>query len=320
MAGPMTQAATRVVDTVNTRVARGYTNGMHVHPILFPRVQSDLEAGEIIEFGAEDFAEYASFERAPTANRPQIEFGYTGKPYQLIERALDGVLPERRRREASRAHGLDLGMHTVRGVVDIVSLQIEIAAADLATNVGSYTGDSMNALAGADLWSDPGSDPGANVRTAKERIATMIGRYPNVMILGPKVSEDLAAHPDVIDQVKHVRGLDRGRGGMLVEDADLAQFFRVDRVITARARKGQPGAMVPVWGRHAVLAYSDVSPLASKGSPSYGYTYALTGYPIVAPTWFNSMNDCWLYPYTDYCTPVVAGQVAAYLWPNVVAA
>ena len=320
MAGPMTQAATRVVDPVNTRVARGYMNEMHVHNYLFPRVESDLEAGQIIEFGAEDFVEYASFEHAPGADRAEIEFGYTGKPYQCIERALDGKLPEQRRREAARAHGLDMGMHTVRGVTAAVSLQVEIAAAALATNAGLYGGSNMRALAGGDLWSDPASDPASHVRVAKERIATTIGRYPNVMILGPKVSEDLAGHPDVIDQVKHVRGLDRGRSGVLVEDQDLAQFFRVERVVTAKARKGRPGAMVPVWGRHAVLAYSDVADLRSKGSPSYGYTYALRGYPIVAPAWFNAKNDSWLYPYTDYCTPVVAGQVAGYLWPNVVAA
>ena len=319
MAGPMTQAATRIVDTVNTRVARGYTNEMHAHTYLFPEVESDLEAGHIIEFGAEDFLEYHDgLKRAVGSDRPEVEFGYTGKPYQLDERALDGKLPEQRRREAARAHGLDMGMHTVRGVAAAVSLQIEIAAAALATDTTLYGGNQL-ALNGQDLWSHENSNPSAHVRTARERIAGNIGMYPNLMIAGPKVTEDLAGHPDVLDQVKHTRGLDRGRSGVLVEDADLAQFFRVERYITAKARKGAPGALVPIWGRNAVLAYSDVSPLRSKGSPSYGYTYRLTGYPIVSPAWFWPKNDSWYYPYTTYSTPVVAGQVAAYLWPNVVA-
>lgn len=320
MAGPMTQAATRVVDPVNTRIARGYRNEMHVHNYLFPRVESSLEAGQIIQFGAEDFLEYGSFERAVGSDRPEVEFGYEGEPYQLVERALDGRLPERRRREASRAHGLDLGMHTIRGVVDIVSLQVEIAAADLATNLASYAVANRVVLMGTNLWSDPASDPAANVSRAKERIATTIGRYPNIMIGGPKVTEDLARHPDVIDQVKHVRGLGPMGGAPLIEETDLAQFFRIERYVTGRARKGVPGAFVPVWGRHAVLAYSDVSPLASKGSPSYGYTYALTGYPVAARAYFRNKADAWIYPYTDYSTPVVAGQTAAYLWPNAVAA
>lgn len=321
MAGPMTQAATRVVDAVNTRVARGYTNEMHAHTHLFPEVETGLEAGHIIEFGTEDFLEYQDgLKHAVGADRPEIEFGYQGKEYQLDERAVDGKLPEQRRREASRAHGLDMGMHTVRGVASVVSLQVEIAAAALATNAALYDSHNMNALSGGNLWSDPASDPAKDVAVARERIATNIGLYPNLFIAGPKVSEDLARHPDVLDQVKHTRGLDRGRGGMIIEDADLAQFFRVPRYITARARKGQPGAFTPVWGRHAVLAYSDASPLRSKGSPSYGYTYRLTGYPIVAPAWFRPKNDSWYYPYTTYSTPVVAGQIAAYLWPNAVIA
>ena len=321
MAGPMTQAATRIVDPVNTRVARGYVNEMHVHNLLFPEVESSLEAGNVIEFGAEDFLEYSGgLKHAVGADRPEIEFGYTGKPYQLEERALDGKLPEQRRREAARSTGIDMGMHTVRRTVDSVSLQIEIAAAALATNASLYAGADKRALSSGDLWSASGSDPAAHVQFARERIATNIGLYPNLMIAGPKVTQDLSRHPDVLDQVKYARGLDRGRSGVLVEDADLAQFFRMPRYITARARKGTPGAFVPIWGRHALLAYSDVSPLSSKGSPSYGYTYRLTGYPIVGRVWFNNKNDSWYHPYTTYSTPLVAGQVAAYLFPNAVAA
>ena len=83
----------------------------------------------------------------------------------------------------------------------------------------------------------------------------------------------------------------------------LASYFNVDQVIAARARVGEPGAFKPIWGKNAVLAYSDVTPLASMGSPSFAYCYRLEGYPVSNPGWYDNKCDSWLYPTTTYDTP-----------------
>jgi len=98
----------------------------------------------------------------------------------------------------------------------------------------------------------------------------------------------------------------------------LASYFDVDTVVAARARSGKPVAFKPIWGKNAVLAYSDVTPLASAGSPSYGYTYRLEGYPVSNPGHYHSSCDSWLYPTTTHDTPEIVGKAAGYLFRTVV--
>ena len=103
-----------------------------------------------------------------------------------------------------------------------------------------------------------------------------------------------------------------------VNSQKLASYFDVDMVIPARARSGVPGAFTPIWGKNAVLGFSDVSPLASQGSPSFGYAYRLEGYPISNPGWYDNKCDSWLYPTTTYDTPEIVGKDAGFLFQTVV--
>lgn len=316
MAPPMDLPATRVVDPINTQVARGYRNGMHVHPYLFPEVESGTRAGKIIAFRAEHF-QRMDLIRAMGEDRPEIEFGYEGEDYALDERALDGRLPIQRLEESREAAGVDLGAATVRGAMAIASLQVEIAAAQLATTAANYSADHTEALGGNDRWDSAASKPRNKINGLRKKIAAGIGMKPNVMIAGSDVTDALTVHPDVIDQIKHTEGL-RSDGAPQVNDRKLASYFGVEQYVTAEAMEGAPGAFEYVWGRNVVLAYTNLSSQADMGSPSYGYTYRLRGYPIVAPAWYHRKRDAWLYPVTTYSTPVIAGKDAGALLRTVI--
>lgn len=303
----MTPGAARVVDPVLTSAARGYMNAGMAWPYIFPVVDVMQRGGKVIEFGAEHFAEMA-IERAPGANVPEINVGYTSRDYALVQRALSGKVPIELLEEAGAVPGIDLGSVVVQRVMAINSLQIEIKAAGLI--VAANFKDRTKALAGAAQWSHADSTPAKEVRAAYSTIRQGIGQDPNTLFVGKPVHDALINNADVVDRIKHTQPA----VGDAIDEAALARYFRVDRYVVGSAMKGEPGAFEEIWGKIALLCYSNVTPLASQGSPSFGYTYRLSGYPMAEPPWYNRVNKSWMYPVTNEDTPEIVGAAAGYLW------
>ena len=309
--------ATRVVDPVLTNVARGYRHAMHAFSHLFPFVMVGQRAGRIVEFGAEDFAEFDLY-RAPGAARQRLNVGHDSDPYALRQRAVDGVLPFERMQEANAVPGINLGRRTSAQSLAFASLQVELQASGMATSAANYSADNTSALAGAARWNHGDSRPSAAVKKAKERIRVGVGMEPNVLVIGVEVFDALQENADVIDRIKHTRGPSDDP----ITEALLAGYFGVDKVVVGRARKGKPGAFEAVWGKNAILAYVGVSSMdaaeADMGAPSFGYTYRLEGYPMVGEPWQDRTCDSWISPVTVEDEPVIAGADAGYLFRTVV--
>jgi hypothetical protein len=304
----MTPGAVRVVDPVLTQVAQGYRNAAMVGMSLFPAVPVGQRGGQIITFGKEDFELYAT-RRAPGSNTKRVQFGYAGGSFALESHSLEGVLPIELQQEAQAVPGIDLARMEIAKVQNVIALRLEKAQADLATTAANYgSGNKLTSLTGTSLWSDAtSSDPIANVETAKDAIRAAIGLRPNVMVIGAQVLKALRQHSKIIDRIKYT-------GRDVPTPELLASLFGVDRVLVGDAvYADQSGAFVDVWGKNAVLAYVDVSTLASMGSPSFGYTYRLSGYPIVEPAYFERNPKSWIYPVTDEVSPVIASATAGYL-------
>lgn len=320
MAVPQTPAQSRVADPVLTNLARGYRNGRLAATSLFPVVSVGARGGKVVEFGAEDFADVDT-RRAPGETRQEVRFGYMGKDYALVQHALDGVLPVENLQEARAVPGIDLGMATTRKTANTVALRIEIEAATLATTPANYSAAHQAALADGSRW-DGGDaqNPAAKMREIRGVIAQGIGREPNVVVAGHLVAEALREHPQVIERVKYTRGLQGLQNADMdyVTDEMLAVYFGVDRFVDATTMKGEPGAFEYVWGKNVVVAYSELGTLAEQGTPSFGYTYQLRGYPMASPAYYAHKRDSWIYPYTDESTPVIAGKDAGYLLTTVV--
>ena len=316
MPAPMNPAAARVIDPVLTTVARGYRNAELASHWLFPLVEVAQRGGTIIKFSAEDFAKINTA-RSPGATRQTFNFGYSDDSYALVQNAIDGQVSTEALQEAAVV-GIDQASLQVRMAMNTVMLQIEIAAATLATTAANYASTHKQTLAAAAQWSHANAKPAAAIETAKEAIAAGIGREPNLMVVGPAVYRALKNNPDVIDRIKHTDGL-TGTAAPMVNKQKLAAYFDVDQFVVGEARTGTPGAFKPIWGKNVVLAYSDVTALAAQGSPSYGYTYRLRNYPMVEPGWFDKTCDSWRYPVTSEDTPVIAGAAAGYLISTAVA-
>lgn len=307
----------RVVDPVLTTIAQGYKQADLVGSALFPTVPVSQRAGKIITFGKEDFMLYNTA-RAPGENTKRVQFGYSGSNFALVDYSLEGAVPiEVQQEAASGANGfsIDSMAMAIKKVSSIMALRLEKAQADLARTAGNYGAGNKVTLSGTSQWSDYSgtSNPITVVETAKEAIRAATGKRPNVLIMGAAVMSKLRAHPTIVDRMKYT-----GRDVATAEI--LAALFGVSQVLVGDAiYASDAGAFSDVWGKDVVLAYSEMSSLSDMGSPTFGYTYNLGGYPIVEQPYFDRNAKSWFVPVTRAEAPVIAGAGAGYLITNAVA-
>jgi hypothetical protein len=304
----LTTAQARVIDPILSTVAQGYRNSELIGSALFPYVPVAQRGGTIITFGKEDFRLYSTG-RSPGASTKRVQFGYSSGTYALEQHALEGMVPWEIMQEANAVPGIDLARLAVRKVQDIIALRLEKAMADLATTAANYgSGNKLTSLSSTTLWSDlSASDPISNIEDGKEAVRALIGRMPNTLILGPKTFKALRQHSKIIDRMKYT-------GRDVPTPEIMAALFGVQRVLVGNAIYADASdAFADVWGKVAVLAYTETAGIADAGLPSYGYTYRLNGMPMVEVPYNDRNAKSWLYPVTDEVKPVIASSLAGYL-------
>lgn len=305
----MTAAQARVIDPILTTVAQGYQNNEHIFPYLFPVVPVDQRGGKIIQFGREDFRLYNSV-RAPGTATKRVQFGYTGAGFSLQDYSLEGQVPFEQMQDANAVPGIDLGRIAVMKTQNIIQLGNEVAAAAIATNAASYQAANKVTLSGTSQWSDQTSgvsNPSKDIQTAIEAVRAATGKRANTVVLGPKVWSALKTHPAITDRIKYT-----GRDSITLDM--LATLWDVRRVVVGDALyEDASGALVDVWGKYVVVAYTEMGSMQDAGLPSYGYTYRLRNYPNVETAYQDRNAKSWIYPVNDSLQPVAASINAGYL-------
>ena len=310
----MSSAQARVVDPILTTVAQGHQNNELVAQYLFPVVPVAQRGGRIIQFGKEDFRLYNTG-RTPGANTKRVQYGYQGNPYALEDHSLEGAVPFELMQEANSAPGIDMGRNAVSRTQNIVLLKSEVDAATIARDTANYAAANKVTLTGTSKWSDHTgtSDPSADIETAKEAIRAATGKRPNVVVLSPKAFNACKQHPKIIDRIKYT-----GRDSVTADM--LATLWDVKKVVVGDGiYEDQTGKLTDVWGKDVVVAYTEIGTLADAGLPSYGYTYRLTGYPLVETPYMDRNAKLWAYPVNDSRAPVLAASGAGYLITNAAA-
>lgn len=317
MAQP-TLAQSRVINPVLTQIAQGWQNPDMVGFNLFPKVPVGLRAGNIITFGKEEFMQYATG-RAPGENTKRVAFGFSSGTFALVDYSLEGQLPIEVQQEAGapdNGFSIDMAMLTVQKVQKIMDLRLEIAQANLARTAATYQAANKVTLSGTSQWSDYSgtSNPITNIETAKEAIRQATGKRPNTCVMGPQTLAKLRAHPTIVDRMKYT-------GRDIATTEILASLFGVQRVIVGEAIYSNDAGttFTDVWGKDVVLAYTELAGIASMGTPTYGYTYNLGGYPLVEKPYWDPSSKSWIFPVTRSEAPVIAGANAGYLITNAVA-
>jgi hypothetical protein len=300
----------RLVDPVLTNHAQGYAQPRFVGHLLFPRVEVKLRGGKAIEFGTESFRKYNT-RRAPGADAMQVEFGYAGKPFELVQDSLDVPVPKETFEDARLGTGIDLGLRAVNVGMGIMTLSLEAEQADIASNPASYAaGHVKEAATAAEKWTDAASDPIGDIEQGAEAIRQATGMEPNVLVLGAKVFRPLRNHPKVLERLK-------GVSADAVTEARLAAMLDIETVAVGKAVFAEKAGFADVWGPHAFLAYA---PEKADGPevPSFAYTYTLQGNPSVMQPYWDHGKRSWLYGVTYERAPVLTGMGAGFLIRNVV--
>jgi hypothetical protein len=299
----------RVVDPVLSEIALGYRQPAgFVADYLFPIVPVSQRGGSIIVFGSEDFI-LVNTQRAPGENTKRVQFGRASGTYALVDYSLEGVVPNELQEEAS-AIGLDEGAMAIRRVQNVMNLEREAEAAALARNPANYAASNKITLAGSDQFQNALSDPFAIVAAGKEAVRKKIGFRPNIMVIGPVAVSALSMHPKVLDRKSNQN--DRTPASL----EELQRLFEVSMVVDAGAIAANSSGIYDVWGGDIILAYVDKVSAVEMGSPNYGYTYRLRGYPFAEVPYGERNAKSFFYPLTDARKPVLTGPSAGYLITN----
>jgi hypothetical protein len=305
MTAQMTAGQARVVDPVLTTVAQGYKNQDLVGFNLFPAVPTALRGGKVIQFGKEAFKLYNT-SRAPGGAIKRLQVGYQGSPFAIENHALAALVPWEIQDEASTYPGIDLTARSVSTVMKSLLLELEVQQATLAQNASLYDSNHKIALSGTSKWSDPSSDPIAQIDSYKEAIRTSTGVYPNTINFGAAAWVAFKNNPAVKDRIKYTQTA-------LITEQLAAALLGIPNVSVGKAvSAADDGTFGDVWGNNVVLAYTALGSLSAE-EPSYGYTYRLNGNPTVDQPWYDPTHKSWIYTVTDERVPVQTGFTAGFL-------
>lgn len=304
----MNTGQARVIDPILSQHARGYTNAEMIGHLILPYVTIMQRGGRVIRFGKEAFRK-ANTRRAPGAETQRVTFGYASDPIALFQDSLEGLVPAETAEEASRVPGIDLGRLAVENVQDIISLGRECEVADLVRNPANYAGNA-EALAGTDRWFDAASNPKEQIDDAQETIRRKIGRKANLLTLSPNAMRAACDHPRIRDQFKYTSA------DSITKDM-LARYFNVGEVICGEGvvlddDAGDDDAARDIWGDDVVLSYK---PMGTQNYmvPAFGYTYRLTGTPMVEQPYHERNRKSWVYPVQEEWQAVMAGAEGGFL-------
>lgn len=309
---PLNTRTAAVVDPILSTHARGYRNAEFISHLLFPRVTIPNRSMQVIKFGKEGFRKMNT-RRAPGSDKKRVQYGYASDPVALLQDALEGVVPVEHQQEAASIPGIDLGVGAINMVLDVIDLGHEVEAAQIARASANYDNNHKVTLTTTARWTDPNSDPAADVNEGKEAIRRSIGRYPNTLVIGATAFNALKFHPKIKEQFKYTSS------SSITTDM-LAAYFDVKRVIVGKAvylpeTAADSELAQDVWGDDAVLAYVPETG-ENYQVPSYGYTYELNGYPQVKKPYFWEPNDSWIYPTTTERRVILTGAEGGFLFQN----
>lgn len=311
-AAQISAEAARVVDPVLTTAARGYRHPQHVRHWLFPRVSVSARGGRRIEFDRSDFRR-VNARRAYGANTQRVQFGHEGHKYSLDHYRLQGAQPVEPAQEAMTVAGVDMGMRTADGTQELISLDHEIEAAEIALDLDNYSNGHSLTVSPNDRWNANGSNPTDQVMVGVEVIRQATGMRPNVMLMGGAVFSRISVHPNVLQQIRYLP-----EGKQIADAEDLARMWRLEKVVVGDSiYVDEDDVAHDVWGNHVVLAYTRLGSI-SRAEPSYGYGYGLMGYPIVEQAYLDRDSNTWLYPVADEYEPQIVGADAGYLMRDVI--
>jgi hypothetical protein len=276
----------------------GYGQGSYIAETLFPRLPTALRGFSLPRIGNERFQKY-QLRRAPGAATKRIDIHYDGQTYTVNQYSVDVPIPRELIEESEAAArfnltaNLDISRIAMKTASEVLLLDYEIEAAELALAAAGYPASNTLAFTSTTKWSAATGTPVTDIRTASDVVRAKVGKRPNRLIVSTPVLRAL----EVNAQIKtYFPSTHLGPATM----SDLTSILGVDEIVVGDAvwRDGDNDAQ-DVWGNAAILAYAPAftggSSDISLAEPAFGFTSVLEGHPFAEPPRYDADSKSWIY-------------------------
>lgn len=256
------------VNPVLTGIVIAYQNPGLIADLVFPRMEPRFATSKFT-WWRYDFGQFITVPdtRVGRKSAPnKVEFQASEVNDQTEDYGLGDDIPQADLDNAPA--GYDLRGFTAMNVMNLVLLDREVRAANMAFNAGNYSATNKETLAGADQWSHADSKP---IRQITEAADSMIIR-PNNMVLGRVEWTALRTNPSVLAALTP-----SGASEGLANKRAVADLLELDDIIVGEGwvnsqKKGQNVVRQRAWSDKALLFHK--APLANSitATPTYGWT------------------------------------------------
>lgn len=261
-----------------------FNGGNLIGEALFPPVPVDKQSDKYYVMNKADWLRLPDTTlRGPKQSPRRVEFSVSSDSYFAANYALAGENAFESLANQDRA--IQLRRRTAMFVTSVLRRSKEQRIASKVTSISNL--GSGVALTGTSKWSDyANSDPIAAVNTAHAFIRGTTGFTGNVAVIDYDTMVALRRHPVLLDMYKYTQG---GQ----VTDAQIAEQFRVGRIIVAdaikeNAKEGGTSSMTNMWGN--ICGIFHVEPASTmEDVMTFGQTFRWTnplfGVPFAVRTY-----------------------------------
>lgn len=242
------------IDPDLTAIAIAYMNADYIADIVAPRIR----------VGKQDF-KFLQYDDMMNFNIPDTLVGRKGRTNQIELSATEVS-------DSTQDHGLedgvpnsDIGNADVRydplGIATTflqsqIALKREARVAAITFNQATYQTGYKATLAGASQFSDPTSDPIGVISLALD----VPLRRPNQIVFSQAGWTKFRAHPKIVSACLGNNGVNG-----LVTRQQVSELLEIREVLVGQSRgnaakRGQPGALQYLWGKHIALLYKPEIP------------------------------------------------------------
>ena len=302
----------RMVDPVLTTLTQGYSNNQFIAERIFPLITVANSKGKFPIFGKEAFIDRDT-DRALRAKSNRINASdFVLDEYETTERDIETAIDYLETEEAHNYYRYE--QKICKDLRDILNLSREKEVADYIQNSENYISDMKRVLTEDERINSfvSPSNPIDLIRTAKESIRSKISKYPNTMIMGISVFNELRNNSFVKNYI--------GDSGSLITADFIKEIFEINDLYVGYSVCSPDGiSMQDIWMDNIILSYVDKSENNSKSeyNPSFGYIFQREGMPEI-DTYSENGGKVKVIRCTDnFCWKITAPE-AGYLISNII--
>jgi len=283
---PMYDPGTLYSDPILTEFSVGYRDPVFVGERLLPLVPVDTQSGRYRVWGRERRVRYPS-RREPGTVANEVRGGrWSEDTFKTRERSLQAAVADEEDQQLNSQGGLanpafggsfQINPHedATAFVTGALLLDHEISAANLLRNTATYPVGNTVTLLAADQWDNYAgatSNPIDILRTAINKITSLVGVKPNKLLMGSSGATWLENHPDVVARFTNFNLTDPEAFRKLTGFDGEIILVGVDDYYNTNDVEEATVSMSSVWGKDVILLYNQED--LGLNDLSFGKTFA----------------------------------------------